>query len=109
MNTLKTILLATFLASTFAVQASEIKKEDKKVKQQVTTALSQTESETEGAVNAKFTVENDGTINIIAVEATKSTLKDKVTNKLKDVQIKGKTYDLNNIYNMNFIFKKEKK
>jgi len=108
MKAVKLAVLLAILAISLPTQAKDTKRSNKKVKQKVSAVISTAETDIEGAVNAKFQLAADGTVQVISVESEKQNLKQMVEQKLKGLSIKGETIDVKKLFNMNFIFHKEK-
>jgi hypothetical protein len=76
------------------------------VKTQVTKKISHP-GEEEGAVNAQFTVDQDGEIHVIEVQSRNKKLKNFLSKKLRQMNIEVESVNTKEIFNLNFIFKKE--
>ncbi|MFT4661405.1 MAG: hypothetical protein ACI9AT_001028 [Ulvibacter sp.] len=108
MKAINIIVLVAILAISLPTEAKDTKRSNRKVQQKVSAVISAADTDVEGAVNAKFQLEEDGSVRIISVESEKVNLRQMVESKLKDMTIKGETIDVKKLFNMNFIFHREK-
>ena len=108
MKIVQSILIIALLAITIPSHAKDGDRLGRKVKQKVATIVSSTSTDLEGAVNAQFKLTADGTLEVVSVESSTYSLKELVNRKLSKIKIKGETIDVNKIFNINFIFHREK-
>lgn len=101
-------LIALMVISTMvSTQAMAGGKES--VKRQVMNRLYHEANQNEGVVNAKFTVDDDGTIELEEVSSSNRALKDFVKHRLEGVALKMVSGLEEREFNLNILFMKERR
>lgn len=88
------------------LQASPALDDSNVLKQKIINKMSFPDGAEQGVVHAIFSVKKNGEIAVYDVESHDPKLAEYVLNKLRSISIKG-DWDSNQIFNLNFVFKKE--
>ena len=99
--------LALFSLTSFSASAHNEPGEFDELRHKIANKISFPENDHIGEVTARFTITEEGEVDIIDVRSWNDVLEVYVTEKLAEMKFKGTTIDPRELFIMKFVFKKE--